>query len=89
MTGRRQVSIDQTDATSIAVALSHLELWLRRAPAEVTASLAVSVYGEPTQRALGWARELISDMRYYHTVLACAIRADDTGSTSNTDRITF
>lgn len=77
MTGRRQVSLDLTDATCAAVALSSIEEWLRRAPEEVIASLAASVYGEPTPRALGWARELTSDLRYYSAVLSCAIRAGD------------
>jgi hypothetical protein len=77
VTGRRQVSMDAADATSAAVALASIEIWLRRAPEDVIASLAASVYGEPTARALGWARELVSDLRYYSAVLAWAVRADD------------
>lgn len=77
MTGRRQVSLDATDATSIAVALSGLQTWLRRAPDDVIASLAVSAYGEPTARALNWARELTSDLRYYSAVISFAVRAAD------------
>jgi hypothetical protein len=77
VTGRRQITVDATDATCIAVALDNIETWLRRAPEEIIASLAGSVYGEPTARALGWARELVSDLRYYSAVLSCAIRADD------------
>ncbi len=75
MTGRRQVSLDAVDATCTASALASIETWLRRAPEEVIASLAGSVYGEPTPRALDWARELTSDLRYYSAVLSCAIRA--------------
>jgi hypothetical protein len=41
----------------------------------VIASLAAFVYGQPTPRALCWARELTSDLRYYSAVLSCAIRA--------------
>lgn len=77
MSGRRQVSIDAVDATCTATALASIEAWLRRAPEEVIASLAASVYGEPTARALCWARELTSDLRYYSAVLSCAIRAAD------------
>lgn len=76
---RRQVSVDSVDATAIAVALDSIETWPRRAPDEVIASLAASVDGEPTTRALGWARELISDLRYYSAVMAIAARADDPG----------
>lgn len=75
MSGRRQVSIDAVDATCTATALASIEAWLRRAPEPVIASLATSVYGEPTARALCWARELTSDLRYYSAVLSCAIRA--------------
>jgi hypothetical protein len=75
VSGRRQVSIDAVDATCTATALASIEAWLRRAPEEVIASLAASVYGEPTPRALCWARELTSDLRYYSAVLSCAIRA--------------
>lgn len=77
MTGRRQVSVDAVEATSVAVALSVIETWLRRAPEEVIVSLAASVYGEPTARARCWARELVSDLRYYSAVMAFAVRADD------------
>jgi len=77
VTGRRQVSLDIVDATCTASALGSIEAWLRRAPEEVIASLAASVYGEPTPRALCWARELTSDLRYYSAVLSCAIRAGD------------
>jgi hypothetical protein len=75
VSGRRQISLDATDAVCTAVALASVEEWLRRAPEEVIASLAASVYGEPTPRALEWARELTSDLRYYSAVLSCAIRA--------------
>jgi hypothetical protein len=75
---RRQVQVDSVDATSVAVVLSHLEQWLRRAPDPVIADLARSVYGEPAERAVGWARELCCDLRYYSAVLSCAVRADDT-----------
>jgi hypothetical protein len=75
VSGRRQVSLDAVDATCTAVALSSIEEWLRRAPEEVIASLAAFVYGQPTPRALCWARELTSDLRYYSAVLSCAIRA--------------
>ena len=77
MTGRRRVSLDATDATCTAAALASIETWLRRAPQEVIASLAGSVYGEPTARALDWARELVSDLRYYSAVLSCAVRDSD------------
>ena len=79
MTGRRPVPVDSVDVTAIAVVLDHLELWLRRAPDPVIADLAASVYGEPTGRALSWARELCSDLRYYSGVLSCALRAGDHG----------
>jgi hypothetical protein len=77
VSGRRQVSLDAVDATCTAVALASIEEWLRRAPEPVIASLAASVYGEPTPRALCRARELASDLRYYSAVLSCAIRASD------------
>ena len=77
VTGRRQVPVDAADATAIAVVLGHLESWLRRAPDPVIADLARSVYGEPTGRALGWARELCSDLRYYSAALSAALRAGD------------
>jgi hypothetical protein len=83
VTGRRQVRVDAVDATAIAVVLGHLESWLRRAPAPVIADLAASVYGEPTGRATGWARELVSDLRHYSAVLSCALRADDTDPERN------
>ncbi|HXW46285.1 MAG TPA: hypothetical protein VEL03_15970 [Streptosporangiaceae bacterium] len=76
---RRRVSLDEADATSIAVALSGIENWLRRAPDDVVASLAASAYGKPTPRALQWTRELISDLRYYSTVMALAVRDNDPG----------
>ena len=79
MTGRRQVQVDAVDAAAIAVVLDHLETWLRRAPDPVIAGLARPVYGEPAGRALGWARELCSDLRYYSGVLSCALRAGDHG----------
>jgi hypothetical protein len=79
VTGRGQVAVDAADATAIAAALGHLESWLRRAPDPVIADLAASVYGEPTGRALGWARELCSDLRYYSGVLSAAVRAGDPG----------
>jgi hypothetical protein len=79
VTGRRHVRVDAADATAIAAALAHLESWLRHAPDPVIADLAASVYGEPTTRALGWARELSSDLRYYSAALSCAVRASDTG----------
>ncbi|MGH3406269.1 MAG: hypothetical protein ACRDRJ_27785 [Streptosporangiaceae bacterium] len=77
MTSRRQVSLDSVDATSIAVALSGIETWLRGAPDNVIASLAEYAYGEPTGHALSWARELISDLRYYSAVMSFAVRAAD------------
>ena len=77
VTGRRQVPVDAADATAIAVVLGHLESWLRRAPDPVIADLARSVYGEPAGRALGWARELCSDLRYYSAALSAALRAGD------------
>jgi len=77
VTGRRQVSIDAVDAACTAVALASIEAWLRHAPEEVIASLAGSAYGEPTARALGWARDLATDLRYYSAVLASAVRAGD------------
>jgi hypothetical protein len=77
VTGRRQVRVDSADATAIAVVLGHLELWLRRAPDPVIADLAASVYGEPTGRALSWARELCADLRYYSGVVSAALRAGD------------
>lgn len=86
MTGRRQILLDAADATATAVALAHLELWLRRAPDPVIADLARSAYGEPTARALGWARELCSDLRYYSAVLSCAVRD---GATDDPERIPF
>jgi hypothetical protein len=84
VTGRRQITLDAADATAIAVALGHLELWLRHAPDPVIAGLAGSVYGEPTRRALGWARDLCSDLRYYSAVLSSAVRADDPGDPERT-----
>ena len=78
MTGRRQVQVDAVDAAAIAVVLDHLETWLRRAPDPVITGLARSVYGEPAGRALGWARELCSDLRYYSAIVSAALRADDT-----------
>lgn len=84
MTGRRQVPVDAADTTAIAVVLAHLESWLRRAPDPVIADLARSVYGEPTGRALGWARELCSDLRYYSAALSAALGADDTDDPERT-----
>jgi hypothetical protein len=81
---RRQISVDAADATSIAVVLGSIEIWLRRAPDEVIASLACSAYGTPTARALAWTRELVSDLRYYSAVLSCAVRADDTDDPERT-----
>lgn len=52
MTGRRQVSLDVVDAACAASALGSIEAWLRRTHEEVIASLAASVYGEPTPRAV-------------------------------------
>lgn len=83
---RRRVSLDEADATSIAVALSGIETWLRRAPDDVVASLAASTYGKPSPRALQWARELISDLRYYSTVMALAVHA---GNDPDDDRNAF
>lgn len=83
MTGHGQVAVDAADATAIAAALGHLESWLRRAPDPVIADLAASVYGEPTGRATGWARELVSDLRYYSGVLSAAVRAGDTDPERN------
>jgi hypothetical protein len=77
VSGRRQVAIDTVDATCTAVALASIEAWLRHAPEEVIASLAASACGQPTPRALSWARDLISDLRYYSGVLASAARAGD------------
>ena len=73
----RPVSLEAREATSIAVMLDTIENWLRRAPDDVIASLAASAYGEPTSRAFGWARELISDLRYYSAAMTFAIRAAD------------
>jgi hypothetical protein len=79
VTGRRQVPVDAADAAAIAAALGHLKSWLRRAPDPVLADLAAPVYGEPTGRALGWARELSPDLRYYSAVLSAELRAGDPG----------
>jgi len=86
VTGRRPIPVDAADATAIAAVLARLEGWLRRAPDPVIAGLAQSVYGEPTGRAMSWARELVSDLRYYSAVLSCALRDDDTG---DPERIPF
>ena len=74
---RHPVSLDAASATSTAVALSGIETWLRRAPDDVIASHAISAYGAPTPRALSWARELISDLRYYSAVMSFAVRTAD------------
>jgi hypothetical protein len=73
----RPVVLPAVEATAIGVVLEIIETWLRGAPEEVIASLAASAYGQPTARALSWARDLISDLRYYSGVLASAVRADD------------
>ena len=70
----RQVSLNAREANSITVMLDTIENWLRRAPDDVIASLAASAYGEPTPRAFGWARELISDLRYHSAAMALDIR---------------
>jgi hypothetical protein len=76
VSGRRQVSVDAADAACTAAALGHIAAWLHGAPQEVIASLACSAYGEPTARAMGWARDLARDLRYYSAVLSSAARAD-------------
>jgi hypothetical protein len=70
----RQVSLDR-EVTSITVMLDTIENWLRRAPGDVIASLAASACGEPTPRAFGWARELISDLRYHSAAMTFATRS--------------
>lgn len=79
MTGRPPVTIGRADAVCVPVMMDRIELWLRRAEPAVLDSLAVSFYGEVTPRARQWTRELISDLRYYSTALAFALREASPG----------
>jgi hypothetical protein len=71
----RPVVLPAIEATAIGVVLEIIETWLRGAPEQVLADLALSAYGEHSDRAMTWVGLLLGDLRYHRGSLAGALRS--------------
>jgi len=73
MSCRRRVTLHAGDLDAAAAVIGVIETWLRGAPGPVIADLAASARGEPPDRALAWARELVCDLRWHSAYLSYAV----------------